>query len=174
MKNYNNIIERYINNINYYAAPGMALNRIVAFQGNKMFLESCPEGVDVEKDGQIFEDYINHEVAPWVLVCGIMLSGMDHGSFVRNRDYCKAVDVERKREEDYYLNTDILNYAYACMAAYTEHSKGKESITLVEYIGEAGTCVVSEFKDEEDMYRYVGEFLEEVESYEECYEEEDK
>lgn len=170
MKNYNNIIERYINNINYYAAPGMALNRIVAFQGNKIFLESHPEGVDAEKDGQIFEDYINYEVAPWVLVCGIMLSGMDHGSFVRNRDYCKAKEVEKKREEDYYLNTDILNYAHACMAAYTDHTghlEGKEGITLVEYIGEAGTCIVSEFKDEEDMYTYVGEFLEEVESYEE-------
>lgn len=167
MKNYNNIIERYIKHINYYTAPGMTLNRIVGFQGNKMFLESHPEGVDVEKEGKVFEDYINYDVAPWVLVCGIMLSGMDHGSFVRNRDYCKAKDVERKREEDYCLNTDILNYAHACMAAYTEHVEGKEGITLVEYIGEAGTCAVSEFKDEEDMYAYVGEFLEEVESYEE-------
>lgn len=167
MKNYNNIIERYIKHINYYTAPGMILNRIVGFQGNKVFLESCPEGVDVEEGGHIFEDYINYDVAPWVLMCGVMLTGMDHGSFVRNRDYCKAKDVEQKKEEDYYLNTDILNYAYACMAAYTEHQKGKEGITLVEYIGEGGMCHVSEFKDEEDMYNYVGEFLEEVESCEE-------
>lgn len=167
MKNYNNVIERYVKNIDYYAVPGIELNRIVAFQDHKMFLESCPEGVDVEEKGAIFEDYINQEVAPWVLVCGVMLAGMDHGNFVRNRDYCKAKDVERKEEEDYYLNTDILNYAFACMAAYTEHLKGKEGVTLVEYIGEEGICHVSEFKDEEDMYKYVGELLEEVESNEE-------
>lgn len=151
------IYEMYADNINYYAAPGTPLNRIALFAGKKVYTDvGTYEGADVA-------EYINKDVASWVLMSGIQCSGIDHGSWLRDRDYCDIKEIEKKKEDDYYFNTDILNYAQAVMVAANDYCKGKDGITLIEYCGEADMTVIHEFKDKLAFIKYAREFLDEIE-----------
>ncbi len=157
-----NIYERFASKVNYYLAPGLPDNKLVIFEGDNVYTDESP----MRQDRKAVEDYVNYTVFPWAFMNGIYCTGIDHGNFVRNRHYCKAIDVPKKKEEDYDFNVDILNYAMAIMVASEEHAKGKTGITMVEYVGEADMCVVYEYPDEKAFEADVKEWLEEVEDEE--------
>ena len=155
-----NIYEWYAKNVNYYAAPGLPTNRVVIYADGKVYTEEEPEGQPAEK----IEEYVNNSLAPWILVNAIYCDGIDHGNFVRNRAYCKLTEIPGKKEDDYDINADILNYAEAVMVAAHEHLQGKKGVTLVEYVGEADICVVQEFADENELRIEFKEWIEAVEN----------
>jgi hypothetical protein len=150
-----NIFEEYASNVNYFRMPGEPENKTAIFVGTTAYTEEKPEGVSIHE----IEEYVNHNVAPWVLMRGIQCAGIDHGNFIRERDYCSVMCVPYKKEEDYYLNTSVLNYAMAVMVAAEEHSLGSKGITLVQYVGEADYCSVFLFANESEFREYADECL---------------
>ncbi len=155
-----NIYEWYAKNVNYYAAPGLPLNMVVIYADGKVYTEENPKGQPAEK----IEDYVNNRLAPWILMNAIYCTGIDHGNFIRNREYCKLTQIPNKNRDDYDINADILNYAEAVMVAAHEHLQGKKGITLIEYVGEADNCVVQEFADENAFRIEFKEWIEELEA----------
>ena len=152
------IFEQYAENINYYQAPGMPGNKIVIFENGNVYTDEEPTCCNQKS----IEEYINNYAIPWAFLNGIYLRGIDHGNFVRIRSYCPSIEVPKKKEEDYSLNVDILNYVHSVMVASEEHAKGKHGITVIEYVGEADQCIVQEFKDKIEFEEYVKEYLEEI------------
>lgn len=152
------VFEEYAENIDYYGAPGIPANKIVIFENGYVHTEADPKA----RDPKIIEDYINKVAIPWAFMNGIYCVGMDHGSFVRNREYVKSTDVPKKKEDDYSVNVDILNYVFAVMAAAVEHANGKKGITVIEYCGEADFTTVNEYADEKAFLEDVQEFLDEI------------
>lgn len=158
-----NIFEEYASNVNYFRMPGEAENKTAIFVGSTVYTEEKPEGVPVQE----IAEYVNYNVAPWALMRGIQCKGIDHGNFIRERDYCPVTCVPYKKEEDYYLNTTVLNYAMAVMVAAQECSSGKEGIILVEYVGEADYCSVFLFTNESEFKEYADECLKTIREEEE-------
>lgn len=155
------IFERYASKINYYQAPGMPSNKVAIFVDKDVYTESG------NYFDRMIETYVNTTLIPWAFMNGVYCTGISHGNFVYNRQYCKVTEVPKKKEEDYSLNVDVLNFVMAVMVASEEHANGKEGITMVEYVGEADMCMVREFADEKAFEAEVKEWLEEIEREEE-------
>jgi hypothetical protein len=158
------IYERYANAINSLIAPGMPENKVAIFVGNQVFTESGES--DVEK-------YVNQQLIPWAFMNGIYCNGMIHGNFVVERDYKEPEKVVENKDEDYFLNTDIINYVFAVMATAIEIKKVPEgTVIVVGYCGEADYTYVNRY---ETVEAFTAEAEEEIKSlnYEEDEEDED-
>ncbi|MBO7212593.1 MAG: hypothetical protein J6V44_16545 [Methanobrevibacter sp.] len=156
-----NIFEKYVRAINSIQAPGLPANKVAVFVGDMVFTDA--EEPSVEK-------YVNEHIIPWAFMNGIYCKGMTHGNFVVERDYQKPEEVVKNKEEDFYLNTDILNYVYAVMSSAVDIRKEeKGTVIVVGYCGEADMAYVN-------RYNSVEEFTEQAEQEIECldYNEEDE
>lgn len=149
---FKNIFERYALQVNNCICPGIPENKVVVFVDGEQYNSSGEP--DIEK-------FINSELAPWALVNGIECNNMHHGSFVTNRDYDVPSQVINNESEDYDVDTTVLNFIFAVMAAADQHiTKKQKGITLIGYWGEAGISTVSTFKTEEEFAEYVKDDLE--------------
>ena len=152
------IYERYASQINNLQAPGMPDNKVAIFVDKDVYTESG------NYFDSLIETYINTNLIPWAFMNGIYCSGITHGNFVVNRCYDKVDNIPNKKEEDYSLNVDVLNFVYGVMAAANlYHKEEVPHITMVYYIGEADMCGVREFKDEEEFTKAIEEELEYLE-----------
>lgn len=131
------IFEKYVDALNSLAVPGIPDNKVAVFTGNQVFTDANEASV---------ENYVNYHLMPWAFMNGIYCHGMTHGNFVVERDYCKPEEVIKNKEEDFYLNTEILNYVYAVMAAATEIRKAPEgTVIVVGYYGEGDIAYVNRY-----------------------------
>ena len=158
------IYERYASQINNLQAPGIPNNKVAIFVGKEVFTENGKYTLGVRKINEGPDYYINTTLIPWAFMNGIYCKGMTHGNFVVERCYDKVTNIPNKKEEDYSLNVDVLNYVNAVMVATNLYNKEIVShITMVYYIGEADVCGVREFKDEEEFTKAIEEELEYLE-----------
>ena len=152
------IYERYASQINNLQAPGIPGNKVAIFVDKDVYTDAG------NYFDTLMETYINTTLIPWAFMNGIYCKGMTHGNFVVERCYDKVTNIPNKKEEDYSLNVDVLNYVNAVMvAANLYHKELVSHITMVYYIGEADVCGVREFKDEEEFTKAIEEELEYLE-----------
>lgn len=131
------IFEKYVDAIGSLDVPGLPCNKIAIFTGNQVYTDVKESSV---------ENYVNHHIIPWAFMNGIYCKGMTHGNFVVERDYQKPEEIIKNKEEDFYLNTDILNYVYAVMAAAIEIKKTKRgTVIVVGYCGESDVVYVNRY-----------------------------
>lgn len=143
------IFEKYVAALNSLAVPGIPDNKVVVLTGAQVFTDADEPGI---------ERYVKYHIIPWAFMNGIYCKGMTHGNFVVERDYNQPEEVLKNKEEDYYLNVDILNYVYAVMAAAVEIKKAKPgTVLVVGYCGEADAAYVN-------RYDSVADFTKEAES----------
>lgn len=152
------IFERYVEAISSMDVPGIPANRIAIFKGNQVFTEAGEPSV---------ENYVNHHIIPWAFMNGIYCKGMTHGNFVVERDYQKPEEVINNKEEDFYLNTEVLNYAYAVMAAAMEIKQVKDgTVIVVGYCGESDIAYVNRYESVEAFTKEAKEEMKDL-GYEE-------
>lgn len=137
------IFERYVEAICSLDVPGLPCNKIAVFTGNQVYTDAKEASV---------ENYVNYHIIPWAFMNGIYCKGMTHGNFVVERDYQKPEDVVKNKEDDFYLNTEILNFVYAVMAAAVEIKKAKTgTVIVVGYCGEADGAYVNRYDSWEEF-----------------------
>ncbi len=152
---FKNIFERYALQVNNCACPGIPENKVVVFVDGEQYNSSGEP--DIEK-------FINEELAPWALVNGIECTNMHHGSFIANRDYDIPSHVIHNEQDNYDVDTTILNFVFAVMAAAHQHAAQKQKgIALIGYWGEAGISTVTTFETEKEFAEYISEDLEYLE-----------
>ena len=160
---FQNNFERYAQQVNNCAVPGIAGNRVAIFVGNTAYTE---EGAYTKKEIDV---YINRYLIPWSFISGLYCNGMTHGSFAVERNYKSSTAVVFNTEDDYSVDVDIMNYTFACIAEahHRFQHPDKKTITVIFYCGEAGTCNVSEYETEEDFMDAIADDLEFLEEREE-------
>lgn len=152
------IFEQYAEAIEGMDVPGIPKNRIAIFTGNQVFTEEGETSA---------ENYVNRHTIPWAFMNGIYCKGMTHGNFVVERDYKKPEEVINNKEEDFYLNTEILNYVYAVMAAAMEIKEAKDgTVVVVGYCGESDVAYVNRYESVEAFTKEAKEEMKDL-GYEE-------
>lgn len=149
---FKNIFERYALQINDLLAPGEPANKVVIVTKDGFYNESGIESP---------EEYVNTIAIPWAFVNGVQCVGMTHGNFAVNRSYLSPEDVVYKKEDDYFLNVDMLNYVMAVMAAICQKKDPDmpDRVTLIGYWGDPDMCTCRVFKDEEEFNEVIREEL---------------
>ena len=147
---FKNIFERYATQVNNCIAPGMPSNKVAIFANGEFY------GNDGETD---LEKYVNEELFPWAFMNGVYCCGMTHGNFAVERTYKSVEDVVKSKEDDYFLNVDVMNYVMGVMAASEAVRKGENRIIMVNYCGESDYAYVSFFDTEEEFAKSVVEDL---------------
>ena len=151
------IYEKYVEMIKNMTAPGLPESRIAIFKNSGEDLVVYTESGKLEYN--TVNDYINLSLFQWGFIKGVHCCGMEHGSFVVERSYSPAKEVVLKKEEDYYLDVEPLNYVCAFLAEANERNKEKNTIVMIQYGAEADYTFVDEFQTEEDFYEYAEEAL---------------
>lgn len=154
------IFEQYIEALDALKAPGVPVDKTAIFVNDGLGNLTAYTDAGSYK-GEDIDNYINFSVLPWAFLYGVGCSGMNHANFFHGHEYQPASVIALKKEDDYYLNVDILNYANACMAESHERFRNpeKNTITMVSYSGESDYTYVEEFKDVEAFTKFASELI---------------
>lgn len=143
-----NIAEDIVDN---NTAPGIPAPWVTIITKNVQIIGGV-DGFSVCLNTSELEAAIRKHIAPITMLYGVSTDGIDRGSWTGESKYDTPEEILKNKEENYYFDTEILNYVYSIPAAVNHlDDLADNEILMIQYSPEAGISCMERFSNLADL-----------------------
>lgn len=141
-----------------YSAPGLPVNYVTFITKNVQVIGGFNDNISVCNNTRQIEEAINTCLAPIVLMYGIDANGIRREGYTHNGHYSMPGEILENVDEDYEVESEVLNYVYSIIAA-VNHLKDMDDneVIMIMYCGEAGISSIEHFDNVEHAKKVIYE-----------------